>query len=345
MEQTQDIQTMPEADLAALDAPPVGANSFEEAAKEVFGDAAPAPAAEAAPEEESTVETEPPPPPDPKQESIARRIATAKRAEIRAAQERAELKAQRDAIEREKADLEAKAARYRTLEEDPVKAFEVLGLDPKTFLEKLAGEHNPANVQAKEIAALKAEIEALKTETTRERETAKQRELRLQSEQVWTEASQGFVKHIEATAEKYPHLVAEFTEGEAIAAAERALLEVVGTDDAGQPVTRAEAYRLQFGEYPDNDVIAEFLDTQAKARAEARQNSAWRKQVPANGSQPLSSGDPNPKAPPVIKGSSPRTLTSRAASEKATSISKQWTQEAADAESLRILEDALRKMG
>lgn len=343
-EQTQDVT--PAAAIEAEAGAP--ALSFEEAAKEVFGE--PAPVADAAPAKDEPAEEKvepaveaPAPEVDPK---IAARIAVAKRAELRAAQERGELKAQKDALERERAELNAKLERYRLLEQDPVKAFDELKIDPKTFLEKLAGEHKAENVQAKEIAALKAQLEALQKRDAEREESAKQRELRQQSEQVWEQASRSFVAHVEATADKYPHLVAEYTEGEAIAAAERALLETVGTDDDGKPVSRAEAYRMQFGDYPDNDVIAEFLDAQAKQRAEARQNSAWRKQSPAtNGSQPLSNGDQNPKAPPVNRGSSPRTLTPRAASEKATSISKQWTQEAADAESLRILEEALRKMG
>lgn len=325
--------------------------SFEEAAKTVFGDTAPAeasPTPEApaeAPAEAALAPEEPAP--DPKQERVAARIAAATRAEIRAAQARAELKAQQAELERRAAELEATAAKYKLLEEDPVKAFETLKLDPKTFLEKLSGEYKPENVAERELAKLKAEFEALKAETTRERETAKEREQRIATEMAWKEASQGFIAHVEATAEKYPNLVAEFTEGEAVAAAEQVLLEVVGHDDAGKPVTRTQAYFDKFGTYPDNDVIAEYLDAQAKARAEARQNSAWRKrgESATQGSQPLSNGDPIPKAPPVNKGSSPRTLTSRAASEKATSLSKQWSQEAADEESLRILEAALRKMG
>lgn len=342
MEQTQDIQTTETAPEAPA---PV---SFEEAAKSVFGDGA-TPPAETAPEtpaDDKTAETEAPPP-DPKAERIASRIAAAKRAELKAAQERHEIKAEKEALAREKAALEAQAARYKLLEEDPVRAFEELKLDPKTFLEKLAGEHKPENVQAKELAALKAEIAAMREERTKEIETAKQREARQQSEHAWTEASRGFVEFVQEESEKYPHLVSEFTEGEAVSAAERVLLEVVGHDPQGRPVTRADAYLHQFGEYPDNDVIAEHLDLLAKQRAEARQNSAWAKrgQAPISGSQPLSNGDPNPKSPPVNRGSSPRTLTSRAASEKATSLSKQWTQEAADEESLRILEAALRKMG
>jgi hypothetical protein len=108
-------------------------------------------------------------------------------------------------------------------------------------------------------------------------------------------------------------------------------------------VTRNEAYFNQFGSYPDNDVIAEHLDLLARQRAEARQNSAWAKrgQSPSNGSQPLPHGDPIPKAQPANRGPSPRTLTSRAASEKA-SPPKQWSQEAADEESLKILQNAFR---
>lgn len=343
--------TQAENTTAVAPAAAVVEPSLEEIAAKLFADDAPVSASAgesdesnpAPPTAESPAEPAAETAPDPKAESIAKRIAIAKRAEIRGAQERAELKAERETIEREKAQIAAERKRYELLAEDPVKAFEVLGIEPKTFLEKLAGEHAPENVQAKKLAALEAELTALREERTREHETAKQRELRLQSEHAWTEASAGFVKHVEAGAERFPHLVAEYSEHEAVAAAERALLEVVGYDDKNQPVTRAEAYRIQFGDYPDNDAIAEYLDQQAKARSEARQNSAWRArgQSANSASQAVSPGDPNPAAHPV-KGSSPRTLTSRAASEKAAAPKGQRTQEEIDAESIRILQSAFR---
>jgi hypothetical protein len=315
-----------------------------EAAKHVFGE-------EAAPVETKTEEKPAPDAPveETKEEpahvddKVSRKIAVARRAELAAAQARKDLRAQEEKIAADRTALEAERARYKLLEEDPVKAFEVLKLDPKTFLEKLSGEYKPENVQTRELAALKAEIAALKEERTRETETAKQRQQREVIEHTSREAAAGFVSFVGESAEKFPHLVAEFTEDEAVNEAFRALHEVVGHDEQGRAVTRNEAYFNQFGSYPDNDVIAEHLDLLARQRAEARQNSAWAKrgQSPSNGSQPLPHGDPIPKAQPANRGPSPRTLTSRAASEKA-SPPKQWSQEAADEESLKILQNAFR---
>ncbi len=340
---TPDVASLPEAELAAMDAPPVtGEVSMEEAAKIVFGeDPAPEKPADApvpATAPEKPVEE---PAPDPKAERVAARIAVAKRAELRAAQEREQIRRDREEVDRKAAELAAKEARFKLLEEDPVKAFEELKLDPKTFLERLAGEQDPTNVVAKEVAKLRADLKAEQEARLKAEQDATRRQASEQTEAAFREASAVFVQHVEAHADKYPHLVSEFTEAEAIEAAFRAVNEVVGYDSQNQPVTRGEAYRQEFGAYPDDDVIAEHLDAQAKARAEARQKSAWRKRgdSAATPSQGTPNGDPQAAQP--VKGSSPRTLTSRAASEKATAP-KQWTQEQADEESLRILSGAFR---
>lgn len=336
-----DSQPIEETTVAPEPAPA----TYEDAAKAVWGEGAtPAPAEAEKPAEAKPEAAEAPAEPEaPKQdERVAARIAVAKRAELRAAQERAELKAQRDALAKERADIEAKAARFKLLEEDPVKAFEELKLDPKAFLERLANEQDPTSIVAKKMAALEAEVTSLREERRKEIETAKERETRQAQEAAWSEASQTFVQFVEQTADKYPHLVNEFTEGEAVAEAEKILTEVVGYSDDGSPVTAVEAYFNQFGQYPDNDVIAEELDKRAKARVEARQKSVWRKQATAApASQAISPGDPNRAAQTVNKGSSPRTLTPRAASEKASS-SNGWSQEWADQESLRLLQGAIR---
>lgn len=343
---TESAQTVA-PDTAA--APPAAASepSIEELAAKLFkADDPPVEdaAAEATEAGDKPAEATPEAPAEkPQDERVAKRIAAAARIEARNAQERAELKAQRDAIEKANAELEAKLARYKILEEDPVKAFEELRIDPKTFLERLAGEQAPDNVMAKKLATLEAELKAEREARIREKETAQQRAAREAGEAAWREASQAFVQFVGESGEKYPHLTTEFTEAEAVEAAHRSLTEIVGHDPDGQPVIRAEAYRRQFGEYPDNDVIAEYLDEQAKARAQAREQSAWRKrgQSAANGSQPLQNGEPNAAAPQVNRGTSPRTLTSRAASEKATAP-KQKTQEEIDAESIRILQGAIK---
>ncbi len=321
-------------DVWGEDVPAADAGSTPEAPGPEKPETAPEaePAAEAKPEETPAVD-----------DKVSKKIAAAARAERAAAQARQELRTAQEKLATERAALDAEKARFRVLEENPEKAFEVLGLDPKTFLEKLAGEHKPENVAERQLKALQAELAELKAGIARREEAATQQVQRAQVDQTVQSANAIFVQHITEGAEKYPNLVAEFTEAEAVQEAHRALSEVVGEDEDGKPITRNQAYFNQFGIYPDNDVIAEHLDAVAKQRAEARQNSAWAKrgQSPTNGSQPLSNGDPNPKAQPVNKGSSPRTLTSRAASEKA-SPPKQWSQEAADEESLRILQGAFR---
>lgn len=321
--------------------------SLEEIAAEVFGAPAPekTPDAPAKTEEQATTETAPveEAKSDPQAEKIAARIAAASRAERRAAEQRREIEErERRAAERER-ELDAKLARYKVIEEDPVRAFEELKLDPKTFLEKLAGEYKPENVIQKEVAALRADLEKEREERKRLEAEHEKRTKAAEVDAQWREASTAFVTHVTEQASKYPHLVEEYTEQQATDAAFAVLTEVVAHDRNGHPISRAEAYRAEFGDYPDNDVIAEYLDAQAKARIDARAKSAWRKRGESapQASQATRNGDLKAEGQPV-KAPSPRTLTSRAASEKA-SAPKQWSQEWADEESLRILETALRK--
>lgn len=329
---------MPEAIQTTAETPAAPPElTLEQVAAEVFGTDAPAETVADTPAESAKVEpakTEE----SAKDERISPRITAAMRAEVRAAEQRAELRAQQQQIEAKQRDLDAREKRIKLIEDDPIRFFEEWKADPKVFLEKLAGEYKPENVVAKKVDSLEKQLaeeraarEKLQAETEHKTKAA-------QADAAWKEASGAFVNFVAASAEKYPHLVEEFTEQQATDEAFAALSEVIGKDANGEPVTRAEAYRIQYGDYPGNDTVAEYLDSIAKQRIEGRQKAGWRK-PPATPSEGATPGDPKPASP--VNGASPRTLTSRDSSTRA-SAPKQWSQEAADEESLRILEAALR---
>lgn len=293
---------------------------------------------DAAKEGEGTTEQTPP---DPKAEKVSGRIAAALRAEHRAERERTELRAERERLNAEKAALDAREKKIRLVEEDPVKFFEEFKADPKAFLEKLSGEYKPENVATKELSALKDEVKQLRDDRAQRDAAQRDAEARAQADASWRDASAAFVAHVSEQAERYPSLTQEFTDAEATELAFKVLSEPVGRTQDGKPITRTQAYHAQFGVWPDHDVIAEHLDKIAQQRIEARAKSPWRKPgaSAASGSQP-SLGDPNPATP--VKVASPRTLTSREASQRA-AAPKPWTQEQADADSLAILQAALSK--
>lgn len=276
-----------------------------------------------------------------KDERVAARIAAAKRAEQTAARERERIKSEAAALEAKQKEIEAREKRVKIIEEDPVRFFEEFKQDPKTFLDKLAGEYKPEAVVDKKVKALEAELAQLKADAQK-RETDQQTAAqRAQADEAWRVASAQFVQHVETSAEKYPSLVEEFTEAEATDLAFKVLTEVVGRTDAGQPITRAQAYYAEFGAYPDDDVVAEHLDKLAKQRIEGRAKSGWRRSgEAAKPSSELPSGDPKPVPP--VSGMSPRTLKARDASTRA-APPKVWTQEAADEESIRLISAAMRK--
>ena len=97
----------------------------------------------------------------------------------------------------------------------------------------------------------------------------------------------------------------------------------------------------EHGSEPSDEVIAEALEERSVPRARVR--SEWRARTGKNAPAP-STGTPSVdvRATQTDRGPSPRTLTSRAVSEKA-AATPQWSQEAADEESLRILRAALSR--
>lgn len=300
--------------------------TMEEVAAEVFGTPADDETIEVAAEGEASEEAKKP---DEAKERVGARIAAAKGAELKAARSREALRTERAQIEAHARQLAAREAKIRLIEEDPVRFFEETKADPKAFLQKLAGVHDPAKIVEKKIDAVAAELEQERNERIRLQYEAHRRELDTTTRAALAQANQAFVSHVTEHAERFPHLVDEFTDAEACNAAYAVLAEIVGRDGAGRPVTRADAYRHQFGEYPDDDVVAEYLDQQAKARREARARSPWRTGQGNNGAT----------SPPANRG--PHTLTSRSASQRG-SGPKPWSQEDADEESLRILRAAFK---
>ena len=333
---TEAVQT-----TEAAPAAPVGP-TLEEAVVSVFGPQDEPVAAEPAKEEATAEPANDAPAEEPKADKVGARIAAAKRAEQKAERERIEIRQAREQQERRNAELDAREKRLRLIEDDPVKFFEEFKADPKTFLDKLAGEYKPENVVTKKLSAVEEELQRVKTELAQRDVATRQAQARAQADSAWKDASASFIAHVGEQADKYPSLTEAFTEDQATEKAFSVLTEVVGRDRDGSPITRTEAYRRQFGEYPDHDVVAEYLETLAKQELEARSKSAWRKR--GESAEPASKAALNgdSRSVPMVKGTSPRTLSSRDTNQRA-SAPKPWSQEAADEESIRILEAAFRK--
>jgi len=249
---------------------------------------------------------------DPKAERIAARIAATVKTERRVAAEQAKIRAQAADVEKRAAELERREARLRLIEEDPVKAFEELKLDPKTFLEKLSGTHKPESIAERRLAELEKQVVAERT--ARERLLHQQQLQHV--EQTMRQETHAFVQMV-ASSEAFPTLVSEFTPEE-IAQQANAVAQAHG-----------EAYKREHGEYPSNEVIAQYLEDQAKARAQRR--TSWRQ--PAQPSQ----GKPGSQIAQSVTSKEPRTLTNGSASQRA-SVSKPWSQKDADEESLRLIQ-------
>ncbi len=316
--------------------------TIDEIAAKIFGE--PAPTTEAAPDKPAAVEE---PKPDPVDEKVTARIAAAQKAELRGARLRSEMAAERAELEKAKAD-HAEAVKVaeavKAAKLSPSKALELLGFDAKTFLESLATEHEPEAIASRAIAGTQTELQKLqaKLDAMEAKEVAREQAVRQREQQAENErASTGFLDFVAANAAKYPTLVEELTPQEIVREGFACLDEIVGKDDAGKPVTRLQAFKAEHeGTEPTDDEIAEFLEYRAQPRAKAR--TEWRTRIGQKASPP-SEGKPSGvlQASQPDQGTSPRTLTSRAASEKASAPQK-WSQEQADEESLRILREALK---
>jgi uncharacterized membrane protein YccC len=213
----------------------------------------------------------------------------------------------------------------------PSEALKLLGTDAKAFLENLAGENDPKKVAERmaqgtnsELEKVRAEIKALRDEQALREHQAKQAE----AAEHYNAATRQFLESVDAAPEKYPHLIAEYTPAE-LAHAARDVAEKHG-----------EAFFKKYGEHPNDDVIAEYLETQAQKRAEVlaerRARVGQKAPVPSKGEP---SGDL--RATQLDRGPSPRTLSSRQSSQRS-NAPRPWTQEGADEESMRILEGSIK---
>lgn len=289
--------------------------------------------ARAAEPEEAEAATEEPAKDAPKEPSVSSRIIAAKRAEARAAKEqqaiaavRAEVAKERAEVERARSELTSQTSlveQLRAAKVSPSKALELLGMSPREFLESLATEHEPSTIAKRvadestsEVRALKAELEAFKAARAEEAKQQQEQSFRQQFEA----ATRQFVEFVDNSAEQYPHLVAEMTPAEIAREA-----QTVATQHSA-------AYHAKFGVYPDDSVIAEYLESQAKARhealAERRARVGFGAISPRQGSSDIQ-GQPSQARP--------RTLTNGVSAQRG-SVAKPWSQADADAESRRLIE-------
>lgn len=280
---------------------------------------------------------------EPVTERVTAKIAAGLRAEKRAAEARRERAEFEQVKARELAALEAQkaavAADLRLAEQikaaklSPSKALELLGVDGKTFLTNLATENDPAAIAARAVSAEQTEREKLAAEVAALNKKLQDREQaevvsRVTAESV--QAQRAFLEHVATKAETYPNTIEEFTPREIV---ER------GWKLAEQ---HSAAYFKKFGEYPTDDVIAEQLEREATARAAERADNAWRERIGKSAPKPRQ-GEPtgDVRAAQPDRGPSPRTLSSRTTSQRG-SAPRPWSQEAADEESLRILNGAIK---
>lgn len=337
-----EVDTSAATDNAASET--LSADQITALAAEVFGeDAQPAAAVAETPKAE-------PPKVEPAAEKVSARIIAAKRADLRAAEVRKELASQRAELDKgrsELAELAKVADQVKAAKLSPSKALELLGFDAKTFLESLATEHEPDAIAARAVAGTQSEVQKLQARIDAMEKAAEdaQKAARMKAADAEAQhAGTGFLEFVGTNAEKYPALVEVYTPRQIVNEGFRILHEVIGKDREGNPVSRLDAYMAEHGHPPDDDEIAEFLEQQAQPLAQER--TEWRARIgqkaPAP-SQGIPTGDQ--RAAQMVPGPSPRTLTSRAASEKATAPSPKMTQEQMDEESIRILNASFKNTG
>lgn len=248
---------------------------------------------------------------DPAQERVAQRLAIARKKELHAAQVRAD-------TNKAKAELDVYRAKIERLKSNPLDAIREMGMEPTEFLQRVVDDGQYS--EKKEIESLRAEMAAFK----QEREQLTQQYLQQQQQRHIEQVQAAFVTHIEESAEKYPHLIQEF-EPDEIAARGLALAREYG-----------DVYRKRTGEYPSDEVIAEYLEQQAAERAERKSERTARllgKSKPKSSTSVV--GTPVSKSP-----QGPRTLTNRDSSHRVTPSNRSMTQPERDEESLRILRQA-----
>lgn len=279
---------------------------------------------------------------EPAEKPASARLAELKRREAKAEAARKEQRATVAAHEAKVAELAQREARTKLLEEDPTKFFE--GKSPaevRSFLEKLAGEHKPEAVTERKLTTVEQELADLKKQLAERDESVRLRERTQQQVANEESAKAAFGSYVDENAEKYPHLVEEFTREEVGAVGLAALYEVLGTDSQGRKVTRIAAFIREHGQPPTEDQIADYLNGIAKARIEARQKSAWSKRGQNAPSASQALGDSN--RAPTVTGTRPRTLSTRDTSSRASApANRELTQEEKDDLSLQLLRGGIK---
>lgn len=285
-------------------------------------------------------------------DKVSKRIAIAKRIEIRAAQERERIQAERAELAKEKAELAELAKKVDAIKGaklTPSKLLELAELPPKEFLELLATEHEPAAV-AKRVAAegmsevekVRAELAALRKELEDKKRATEQSKQLEEMKANEADVESAFAECLTAAPERFPNLI-EFTPNEVLDMACACLNEVIGNDPDGRPITRGQHYIKTYGDEPSYEVVADFLE-EHMAKPIVQRKAAWRERI-GQRAKP-SEGAPTGlvKAPRTDgRGQGPRTLTSRATSERASGRKTgELSQEEKDEESLRILNAAFR---
>lgn len=326
---------------------------YQEAARAVWGDA---PSESAKPDAPAATpepaKAEEPPKTEPETPASAR-IAAAKRAQAKADSQRRAAEAQARELQARASQLEAQAKaqqeredRLRLMEEDPAAYFAAKSpADVRAHLERLAAGAKPEDITAKKQAQLEEEVKRLRAETEAREEAARAAQMEAERARARSEGGAAFTAHVSEHIDKYQFLIQEYpTPDEAVNAGLAALEEVIGTDRQGRRVTRVAAFIADQGRPPNNDEIAEYLDQLAKARIESRKQNAWRprgEKAPESAS--AANGTAVTKAPTVNPGTHPRTLSARDTGQRSAAAPNVWTQEAADEQSLRILEQMYRK--
>ena len=319
-EVTENVQATQPSTPIVNTAPTISAEALLSAAKDVFGEAPAAEAPAETPKPEDAAKTDAvqeEKKEEPKDERVAAKISAARRSEERARKERLKLQQAKEEFERVRRETEEYKRKYEALKDgDPIQKLKAIGVDPLDFMKRAASDPEVADPIASKIKELETRLEQ---EQRARLEMVQQQQLAYVDTSV-TEAQRIFVESIAESADKYPHLVKEFTAEEL---AQR-----------GIAIAReyAESYKAQTGYDLTDDVIAEQLEAEAQERAERREKfwASRVKAVPAS-----QAAAPVNAVAPRVPGEQPRTLTADAT--VTTEPSPKWSQEWADQESLRIL--------
>lgn len=307
------------------------------------------------PDAVQTAETEAKPAPveapaeaEPKEKPVSDRIAAAMRAEKKAAEDRAANERRKKELEEREGKLSPRESDLELFEKDPAAFVAKKNWTPAQvadFLDKLAGNVQPEALTEKKLSAQEQRIADLEAKLAAKEKAEEERVQTTQQRQIEAEAGKGFIDHIVSTVDKYPHLTEVYAnDAEVVAAGFAVLTEVIGRSADGKPVTRVQAFEAKHGRGPTDQELAEHLDAVAKAKIEARSTASWRKGTAANQAGQAASGES--KEVPPVNGTSPRTLSRADTSTRAAAprpSGGELSQEEKDAQSIAILEKAMRK--